>query len=75
MRLADRVFAPHYAEAVERRLAAPATLRADRAPGSEALAELAAGEAFELLDVTGDAAWGVSPERGLVGYLPAAVVA
>ena len=71
MRLADRVFAPHYAQAAERVLTAAATLRAGRDPGSEALADLTAGERFELLDLMGDAGWGVAPAHRLVGYLPA----
>lgn len=55
-------------------LRAPATLRASRAPDAEPLAELAADEAFELLDVTGATAWGSAPQRGLAGYLPASVL-
>ena len=75
VRLADRVFAPHYAQAIERRLAGPATLRAARERESEVLADLAAGDRFELLDLMGDSAWGVAPAQGLVGYLPAACLA
>lgn len=75
VRLADRVFAPHYAEAVPRRLAGPATLRQGRDTGSAALAALADGEPFELLDVIGGDAWGIAPRSGLVGYLPAAALA
>lgn len=73
-RLADRVFAPHYAMPVSRTLLTPATLRAGRDADADALAELASGDAFELLDVTGDAAWGIAAGRGLVGYLPAAAL-
>ena len=71
IRLADRVFAPHYAQALRVTLAADAPLRAGRDSGSETLAQLRAGEPFDLLDVTGDAAWGIAVVSGLVGYLPA----
>ena len=74
VRLAERVFAPHYAEPVGRVMLVETTLRAGRDAGSEAIATLAAGDAFELLDVTGGIAWGVEPSRGLVGYLDAAAL-
>lgn len=74
IRLADQVFAPHYAEAVEQRLASEASLRLARDSESEVLATVGAGERFELLDLIGDAAWGIAPEHGLVGYLPAAAL-
>ena len=68
------MFAPHYAAHVPHRVTAAAGLRAARDAGSEVLATLAAGDAFELLDVTGDTGWGVAPGAGLVGYLPAALL-
>ena len=71
LRLADRVFAPHYAAPFARTLARPAPLRAGREPACETLATLDAGDAFELLEIAGDAAWGVAPGPGLVGYLDA----
>jgi hypothetical protein len=69
IRLADQVFAPHYARAQSRTLAISTPLRAGRGDDAETLATLAPGDAFELLDVTGAAAWGIAPGRGLVGYL------
>jgi len=74
VRLAEYVFAPHYAAAVERRIAAETVLRAARPVDSEALATLGAGEPFELLDVTGGDAWGIATAHGLVGYLDAALL-
>lgn len=71
IRLADRVFAPHYAEALRRTLAADAPLRAGRGDGAETLAELRRGDPFDLLDVTGGLAWGIAVDAGLVGYLDA----
>lgn len=71
VRLADRVFAPHYAQPTPRTLARQAPLRLQRSGDSEAVAVLDAGEHFELLDVTGGLAWGIAPQSGLVGYLEA----
>ena len=74
VRLADQVFAPHYAAHVPHRLTTTSPLRAAREPASEVLATLAAGDPFELLDLIGDTAWGVAPSLGLVGYVPAAAL-
>ncbi len=52
-------------------LTSPATLRLARDPASDTVADLQAGEAFELLDLIGDDAWGIAPAHALVGYLPA----
>ena len=67
IRLAGQVFAPHFAAPLPCRLARAAALRA--APAGDVLVELAAGEPFEVLDLSGDVAWGRAPEPGLVGYL------
>jgi hypothetical protein len=75
VRLADRVFAPHYAEAVDRRVATATVLRVDRDPASAALAELTPGDVFELLDIMGNQAWGIATRHGLVGYVPATALA
>jgi hypothetical protein len=75
VRLADRVFAPHYAAPMLRTLARPIELRATRTADGEVLAVLAAGDAFEVLELAGDNAWGVAPGIGLVGYLQADALA
>jgi SH3-like domain-containing protein len=75
VRLADRVFAPHYAAPMPRDLAAPAELRSSAASDSEVLAKLAAGTVFEVLELAGNHAWGVAPLAGLVGYIPASALA
>ena len=54
-----------------RTLARAAALRADRTPDSEVLAQLQAGDVFELLELAGTNGWGVVPALGLVGYLDA----
>ncbi|WP_448664161.1 SH3 domain-containing protein [Sphingomonas sp. CJ20] len=74
VRLADRVFAPHYAAPMPRVLTAPSTLRAARAPESEVLAPLTVGDVFEVLELAGGLAWGIAPGRGLVGYVDAAAL-
>jgi hypothetical protein len=58
-----------------RRVAATVDLRTDRDPGSTVLVTLEAGETFEVLDLIGDAAWGIAPAHTLVGYLPLASLA
>lgn len=66
MRLADRIFAPHYAAPMACRLVQPAKLLRDK--GGDVLAELAAEQIFEVLEVSGAHAWGVA-EDGSVGYV------
>ena len=74
VRLAEYVFAPHYAAPLPYRTSAPVTLREGRAPGSMVLAELATDETFEVLELAGGKAWGIAPHLGLVGYCDAAVL-
>lgn len=66
VRLADRVFAPHYAEPMTCIVLREATLRG-RANG-ETLATLQKGDRFELLELVGATAWGIAPAAGRVGY-------
>lgn len=72
MRLADRLFAPHYAAAVLRsaRAATPVT-GSDKTIASELLV----GEIFEVLELAGNRAWGVCAVDGSVGHVDAAVLA
>jgi len=74
LRLASKVFAPHYAKAVPAKLIATAILLATPDLDGPVLAELAAGDAFELLDRSGGFAWGIAVAAGTVGYLPDAAV-
>lgn len=69
--LAGRYFVPHYAVPLARRIAAGgAALRSSARSDAEQLAELAAGSAFEVLDIAGSTAWGqAGGEGGLVGYV------
>lgn len=69
IRLAEHVFAPHYAAPMPCTVTIAATLRAAASSDSEALAELLPGEAFECLEVLREVSWGVSPDRRLAGYV------
>lgn len=69
IRLAEYVFAPHYAAPMPCIVNTAVTLHAESSPESETLAELQAGEPFECLEVLREVAWGVSPDRRLAGYV------
>jgi len=69
IRLADRVFAPHYAAAVARVVVMPAQLRAAPEPESAVVATLEEGSAFEVLEFVAGRAWGVAPAIDRVGYI------
>jgi hypothetical protein len=74
VRLADRVFAPHYAAPMQRLLGSDTALRLARVRDSEVVAQLHAGDVFEVLELSGGSAWGTAPGAGLVGYIDAAAV-
>jgi len=74
VRLADRVFAPHYAAPLPRPLVTAAALRATKKSDSEILAQLDSGSIFEVLELSGGNAWGVAPAVGLVGYIDASAL-
>jgi hypothetical protein len=64
------VVASHYAEPVEREIAAATELRGSPAENSEAIGTLKAGTAFALLDESLGWAWGYGGEDRRVGYVP-----
>jgi hypothetical protein len=68
--LAGRVIASHYAEPVERRLGANATLHGAPSVAGDGIREMRAGERFLLLDDSLGWAWGYAAEDGRVGYVP-----
>ncbi|CAM3137425.1 MULTISPECIES: SH3 domain-containing protein [Sphingomonas] len=74
VRLAEYVFAPHYAAPLPYRTNAPVTLREGRPIGSAVLAALRSGETFEVLELAGGNAWGIAPNLGLVGYCDAGLL-
>lgn len=69
IKLAGRCFVPHYAVPIAYTANAGARLVA--APGAdvEVLAELSAGDVFNVLDIAGEWSWGQLGEEGLVGYV------
>jgi hypothetical protein len=73
--LAARVIASHYAEPLARVIGTPAALRS--APGDDApvIRELAAGEAFSMLDDSLGWAWGYAGTERHVGYVRSGALA
>jgi hypothetical protein len=71
VRLADRVFAPHYAAPVARVVVRGVGLRQARGTDAPVIATMAPGDGFELLDLVGDDAWGIATAETLVGYVDA----
>lgn len=69
IRLAEYVFAPHYAAPMLCRVTQAAPLRIAAGDTSDVLAELDRDETFEVLEVLREVAWGVSPDRRLAGYV------
>jgi hypothetical protein len=67
--LAHRVIASHYAEPLERAIAAPAELRTAPADDAEVVRLLPAGEPFAMLDDTLGWAWGYAGADRRVGYV------
>jgi len=77
IRLAGKVFVPHYVVPMAHRVNGTGTqvFKAARAD-ADVLAELPTGSAFQVLDVAGGWAWGQAgdgalDEAGVVGYVPA----
>ncbi|MBU6267475.1 MAG: SH3 domain-containing protein [Sphingomonadales bacterium] len=76
IRLAGRCFVPHYAVPMPHRLKAAAPLRRAAQGEAEVLAELAAADGFDVLDMSGGWCWGQVCQKddegdGFVGYIPA----
>jgi hypothetical protein len=74
IRLADRVFAPHYAAPMPRLIATKTRLLATPDDSAELLGTLQPGDVFEVLDLAGGNAWGIAVEQNLVGYIDAAAL-
>jgi hypothetical protein len=74
IRLAGKVFVPHYAVPLPYVLDLPATLLT--APRDDGLVreDVPAGMPFNVLDIAGKWAWGQVGEDGCVGYLPVAAL-
>ncbi len=70
VRLAGRIFAPHYSRAEPLYAVAAAPVRASRDPESAILSEILPGERFELLELSSEHGWGICVADGSVGYVP-----
>ncbi|MES2058674.1 MAG: SH3 domain-containing protein [Pseudomonadota bacterium] len=75
IRLAEHVFAPHYAAPLSMVVATETVLRSERPHDSTAVAILLPDDLFEVLEYAGDDAWGIAPGHGQVGYIAAAALA
>ncbi|MDQ2879178.1 MAG: SH3 domain-containing protein [Pseudomonadota bacterium] len=71
IRLADRVFAPHYAAARLATATRAVSLRGASAGDAAIVGQLEIGDSFEALEFAGANAWGIAPRLGLVGYVDA----
>ena len=69
VRLAGRYFAPHYAAATPHWATRHAPILTEPGAASEVRSELHPGEAFEVLELSGDHAWGRCCVDGVVGYI------
>lgn len=69
--LAGQVIASHYARPLQRVLARAETLKSQPSEESETLAQLAAGDSFDVLDNSLGWAWGYAGKDRRVGYVPA----
>ena len=68
--LAGHYFVPHYVVPLQRMVGdMGANLRAEPGEASEILFDLSPGQRFDLLDTTGEWAWGCCGDGGLVGYV------
>lgn len=68
VRLAEQVFAPHYAAPMATRANRDTQLFADRNL-SEPLTAIAFGDTFDVLELAGNHAWGLATAQAIVGYV------
>jgi Bacterial dipeptidyl-peptidase Sh3 domain len=69
------VIASHYASPVARTVKSATVLRSASEQGAEAIAQLAVGTTFALLDDSLGWAWGYAGEERRVGYVPSSALA
>lgn len=72
IRLADRVFAPHYAVPARRTIGRATPILA--APDGAIVSQALGGEPFDVLEFTSSHGWGRSPIDGTVGFVPRSVL-
>jgi hypothetical protein len=74
--LAGQIFAPHYARPLLRACGLEAApVRVTPGTDADAIAELAPGDAFAVLEYAGGWAWGYAQASHLVGYVEATALA
>lgn len=69
VRLADKVFAPHYASAIVCSAVEATPILTARQADSAVLSEILPGEGFEMLELATDYAWGICQADGTVGFV------
>lgn len=69
VRLANRIFAPHYASAILCSAVSASPVLAARHAGAEVRSEILPGEGFEMLELATDFAWGICLGDGSVGFV------
>lgn len=69
IRLAGRCFVPHYAVPMPRAVKQGAPLRNAGRRDADILVTIVGDTPFNVLDITGDWAWGQLGDDGLVGYV------
>jgi len=75
VRLAGRVFVPHYAAPMPRVVVTDgASLLVEGKADADLREALVGGTLFNVLDISGGWAWGQVGEQGFVGYLPLAAL-
>lgn len=69
VRLAEWVFAPHYASAILCSAVSASPVLAARQADAKVLSEILPGEGFEMLELATDYAWGICLGDGSVGFV------
>ena len=69
VRLAERVFAPHYALAITVSANTATPILAAAKAGATALSEILPGEGFDVLEIATEYAWGMCLGDGAVGFV------
>jgi len=69
VRLASRVFAPHYAYPITMTVTRETEIRAARGVDADVIGTLRPGDRFDVLEITSSCCWGQKQGDGLVGYV------
>jgi hypothetical protein len=75
IRLAESVFAPHYAAPRAMVALREVIVRAGPSRDDDVIGSLGEGDSFETLELAGGNAWGKAPRLDLVGYVDADALA